>query len=57
MEGSLNNISIFSIIDEKGILESVEKKTISIMLTPDNIDEEDDEQKKNLSNQIQNNPL
>ena len=41
MEGSLTNISIFSIIDEKGILESVEKKTISTILTPDNIDEED----------------
>ena len=55
LEGSLTNISIFSIIDEKGILESVEKKTISTMLTPDNIDEEDDEEIINLNNQIYDN--
>jgi len=55
MEGSLNNISIFSIIDEKGILESVEKKSISTMLNSDNIDEEDDEETKILYNQIYDN--
>ena len=55
MEGSLNNISIFSIIDEKGILESVEKKTISAMHNIDNIDEEDDEETKLLYKQIYDN--
>ena len=55
MEGSLTNISIFSIIDEKGILESVEKKTISKMFTPDSIDIEDDEESKLVNNQIYDN--
>ena len=53
MEGSLKNISIFSIIDEKGILESVEKKTFTAMFTPDDIDGEEDSQEEKNTKDMQ----
>ena len=52
MEGSINYITIFSTIDEEGLLESVEKTSFSSMSHPDNINNEKYEKTENLDSQI-----
>ena len=55
MEGSINYITIFSTIDEEGLLESVEKTSFSSMSPPDNIDNEKYEKTENLDQINDNN--
>jgi len=55
MEGSLTNTTIYSIIDKDGILESVEQKINSLMVSQDYDSPEEVEYRNHLNNKIYDN--
>ena len=55
LEGGLINTTIYSIIDDKGFLQSVYEKTTTLMIPQENNSEEIDEDTDNLYAQVYNN--
>jgi hypothetical protein len=55
MEGSSSNTTIYSIVDKDGILESVEQKIYSLMVSQDYDSPEEAEYRNHLNNKIYEN--